>query len=115
MKEPVDRLEQCIDYALGRLPHWQPPGDFAARLGAAAARQSAQPAIPPSLLRLGTLLRWLTDSALIVMATLAFAALLAWGIPWNSLVQSTQLLGWTSLIALFVAGAWATFRWLPRN
>jgi hypothetical protein len=115
MNRPADTLEQRIDTSLNRLPRWAPPADFAARLAAAAARQAGQPTVSPLLVQAGTLLRLLSDSALVVIASLAVAAFLAWGIPWNSLVQSTQLLGWASITALFVSAAWATRRALSRS
>jgi len=115
MKGPADSLEQRIDAALNQLPRWEPPTDFAARLAAAAGRQSQQPAISPLLVRVGTLLRLLSDCALVVTASLAVAAILAWGIPWDSLIQSTRLLGGVSVLALFVSVAWATRRTLTRS
>jgi hypothetical protein len=116
MNDPTpDVLGQRIDAALGRLPLWDPPADFSTRLAAAAARQHRQPATPPPLVDAGHLLRLLSDSALVVLASLAAAGILAWGIPWSSLVQSTALVGWVSVAILLVAGAWATWRTLPAS
>jgi hypothetical protein len=46
---PPDIIEQRIETALHRLPHWQPPADFASRLAAAAARQWQRPVVSPVL------------------------------------------------------------------
>lgn len=105
-----DLLEQRIDSALHRLPHWEPPADFAPRLAAAAARQARQPAISPALVNVGSVLLRLSDSTLIVLAALAVAGLLAWAIPWTGLIDSADILGWASAIALGVVGLWMTRR-----
>jgi len=115
MNDPAAAREQRIDAALNQLPRWEPPTDFAVRLAAAAARQAMQPAVSPLLVRTGMFLRLLSDSALVVFAFLAVAAILAWAIPWNSLIQSIQLLSWASVLVLIVSAAWATRRALPRS
>ena len=107
-----DHLEQRIDAALGRLPQWEPPADFAARLAAAAARQALQPVPSPALLHAGHLLQRLSDSVLMVLAALAVAGLLAWVVPWAVLVQSPNLISWAGGITLGVIGLWMTGRTL---
>ena len=107
-----DHVEQRIDSALGRLPQWEPPADFAARLAAAAARQALQPVPSPALLRAGRLLQGLSDSALMVLAALAAAGLLAWVVPWAVLVQSPNVISWAGGIALGITGLWMTGRTL---
>jgi hypothetical protein len=105
-----DGFEQRLDIALGRLPHWEPPADFAPRLAAAAARQALQPAVSPALLQAGNLLQRLSDSALMVLAALSVAGLLVWAVPWAGLVDSADVLVWASAIALSVTGLWMTRR-----
>jgi hypothetical protein len=107
-----DQFEQRIDIALGRLPDWNPPADFATRLAAAAARQATQPVVSPALLQAGNLLQRLSDSALIVLAALCAAVLLAWVIPWTTLVQAPNLISWACGITLGLTGLWLTRRTL---
>jgi hypothetical protein len=107
-----DHFEQRIDSALRRLPHWEPPADFAVRLAAAAARQSQLPVASPALLQAGNLLQRLSDSALMVLAALSVAVLLAWAVPWAVLIQSGGLIGWACGIALGITGLWMTQRTL---
>lgn len=107
-----DQFDHRIDIALGRLPDWKPPADFATRLAAAAARQAAQPVVSPALLQAGILLQRLSDSALIVLAALCVAGLLAWVIPWTTLVQAPNLVSWTCGITLGLTGLWMTQRTL---
>lgn len=108
MNDPPDMLEQRIESALCRLPHWEPPADFALRLAAAAARQAQQPVISPALLRAGNLLQRLSDSALIVLAALSVAGLLTWAVPWTALIGSADKVGWTCAIVLGGVGLWMT-------
>jgi hypothetical protein len=109
-----DLLEQRIESALGRLPHWEPPADFASRLAAAAARQARQPAISPALALTGKLLLRLSDAALIVLAALAVAGLLVWVVPWDGLIGHADLVSWTSAVVLAISGLWMTRRTLGR-
>jgi hypothetical protein len=78
-----------LDAQLKRLPQWQPPGDFAARLAAAAARQAAMPmAAPPSTLRwLGRRMLYRLPLAIGAGAV----ALLLLALPWNAFAQSAAL------------------------
>jgi hypothetical protein len=116
MKDPTpDEIDLRIDAALIRLPQWSPPTDFATRLAAAAARQHVQPPVSRPLVHAEYLLRVLTESALVVLASLGIAGFLAWGIPWDNLTQHTALVGWISVAALSCVGAWATLRTLPRD
>jgi hypothetical protein len=107
-----DLPEQRIESALGRLPHWEPPADFAPRLAAAAARQARQPAVSPVLALTGNLLLRLSDATLIVLAALAVAGLLVWAVPWDGLVRHADLVSWASAVLLAISGLWMTRRTL---
>ena len=107
-----DQFEQRINCALGHLPDWEPPADFATRLAAAAARQAAQPVVSAALLQAGNLLQAVSDSALIVLAALCVSGLLAWVVPWTALIQSPNLLSWAFGITLGLMGLWMTQRTL---
>jgi hypothetical protein len=110
-----DLLEQRIESALGRLPHWEPPADFAPRLAAAAARRAQQPAVSPVLALTGNLLLRLSDATLIVFAALAVTGLLVWAVPWGALVRHADLVSWSSAIVLAMSGLWITRRTLARR
>ncbi len=107
-----DHIEQRIDAALGRLPQWAPPADFASRLAAAAVRQALEPAPSPALLEAGHPLQRLSDAALMVLGALAGAGLLAGAVPWAVLIQSPNVISWTGGIVLGISGVWMTGRTL---
>jgi hypothetical protein len=107
-----DALDQRIDSALRRMPQWVPPADFALRLAAEAARQVRRPAASPSLVQAGNVLIHVSDSIFIVLSALTVAGVLAWVIPWSVLIDSTDLLVWTSVTVVAFAGLWMTRRTL---
>lgn len=113
MNEPTsDILDQRIESALGRLPHWQPTADFAPRLAAAAARQAQQPAVSPMLAMTGSLLLRLSETTPIVLAGLTVAGLLTWAVPWDVLIRSADFVSWTCATVLAISGLWLTRRTL---
>ncbi|MEO8307698.1 MAG: hypothetical protein ABI616_06620 [Pseudomonadota bacterium] len=109
-----DQLDKRIDSSLGRLPQWQPPADFASRLAAAAARQSLQPVVPAALVQAGNLLQQLSDAALMVTAAFFVAGLMAWVVPWTTVMQFPNLVSWAGGIALGITGLWLTRRTLTQ-
>jgi uncharacterized membrane protein YdbT with pleckstrin-like domain len=110
-----DLLEQRIDAALRRMPQWVPPADFALRLAADAARQLGRPAVSRSLVQAGSLLMHVSDSILIVLSALTVAGVLTWVIPWSILIDSADVLVWTSIIVVGVSGLWMTRRTLDAH
>jgi hypothetical protein len=96
-------LEQCMDSALARLPQWQPPTDFPARLSAAAARQAvaaAQPAAEPAWVGV---LEQLNRFMPLALGSAALAAILAWVVPWSQLAGGMEL-AWASVAVMGAAG-----------
>lgn len=81
--------DPALDAQLARLPQWQPPADFAARLAAAAARQAAEPAVvPPSP---QALLRSALRRHLPLLAGAAVLAGVLAALPWSVVVASAAL------------------------
>jgi hypothetical protein len=74
-----------LEAALERLPGWQPRTDFAIRLAAAAARQSACAASAPAHPARHWLWR-IADTVPLVVGALLLALLLS-TLPWLDLVQ----------------------------
>jgi hypothetical protein len=89
MNTEPDRELAALDAQLARLPQWQPPADFSARLAAAAARQHAVPVVPPPSLR-----QWLWAELLrrlpLTLAAGLMALVLAM-LPWSALAGSPAL------------------------
>ena len=97
-----------IDTALGRLPRWEPPADFAARLAAAAARQEFAP--PPRSPWIGWRLMDITTQRLpLVAGSALLASILAWGVPWQALMEGAALL-WIGPVVMAATGAVMTWR-----
>ena len=47
-----------------------------------------------------------------VLAALSVAALLAWVVPWTTLMQSPGMISWAGGIVLCITGLWMTRRTL---
>jgi hypothetical protein len=95
-----------IDAALARLPAWDPPADFAARLAAAAARQAAEPALQPL-----PQWRWLpalTTGILTALGGLVLALLLML-VPWGSLTAHPAF-AWIAVTGFMAAGLYFSHR-----
>jgi len=107
MNTEPDREFAEIDARLARLPAWQPPADFAVRLAAAAARQSAAPVARALSTR-----AWLWSCArrrlpLALASGLLALALIA--LPWTQLAGSAQFPWWVAGAAA-VTGIFLTLR-----
>src|SRR5262245_25013218 len=90
----------AIDAALARLPAWEPPADFAARLAAAATRQAMVPAP-----RTAPQWRWLpglTTGVLAGLGGMALALLLA-EVPWGALLTHPAF-AWLATAGFGAAG-----------
>ena len=89
MNAEPDNQDAALDAQLARLPQWQPPADFVARLAAAAARQAGEavivPPSPQALLR-GALRRHLPLLLVGCVSALVLALL-----PWNTVAMSPAL------------------------
>jgi hypothetical protein len=103
-----DALDQRIDAALARLPEWQAPSDFTARLAAAAAR-----AVPPGIARRepawGVALDQLEKLVPATLGGAGLAAALTWVVPWGQLSEGSELV-WTCVAAMGTAGLVLTLR-----
>jgi hypothetical protein len=101
--------DAALDARLARLPQWQPPADFAARLAAAAARQAAEPLVAPPSPR-----SWLRGALRQHLRLLLGAGVLALGLallPW-SVVASSPALPWVVTGGAVAAGLVLTLRLL---
>jgi hypothetical protein len=103
-----EALEQRIEGALARLPEWQPPPDFAARLAAAAAR-----AVPAARVRPESFWAVVLDHFNNLFPTLVWSAglagVLALAVPWPQLAAGDGLV-WTCVAAMGAAGLVLTLR-----
>lgn len=97
-----------IDARLARLPEWQPPTDFAARLAAAAARQAAEPAVAAPL-STGAWLRASVVRRLPLGLSSGLLALVLIALPWSQLAGSAQFPWWVAGCAA-VTGVLLTLR-----
>lgn len=108
MNTPIDHNPAPeLDAPLARLPAWQPPADFAARLAAAAARQAATPSAPPPP---PAWVRWL-EQATRILPTAIGAGLLALtlaNVPWMQVAAYPAL---PVLIALAAVATGLVLTW----
>ncbi len=103
-----EALERRIDAALAKLPEWQPPADFTARLAAAAARAMPTGMVEPEpawVVALDHLNRFVPT----VLWSAGLAAILAWAVPWAQLSAGSGLV-WTCVAAMGAAGLVLTLR-----
>ena len=103
-----DAVDRQIDAALARLPMWQPPPDFAARLAAAAAREATP--VKPDYSVWAEVLDLLNSLTPTVLACAGLSLLLGWVIPWSQL--SPAAVTWLCVTAMTAAGAALTLRLL---
>src|SRR5262245_44050506 len=109
MNTEPDREFAALEAGLARLPQWQPPADFSARLAAAAARQQAQPVAPlPSMRQWlwAALPRYLPHTLGAGIAAVALARL-----PWSTVVDSPAL-PWVAACGAAVTGLTLTVQLL---
>jgi hypothetical protein len=109
MKTEHDSAESALDARLARLPQWQPPADFAARLAAAAARQAAEPVLMPPSPR--AWLRGALGRHLPLLAGAAALGLVLALLPWPAVVDSAAL-PWVLAGGAAAAGLMMTLRLL---
>jgi len=89
MHTEPDSEDTALDARLARLPQWQAPVDFAARLAAAAARQAAGPVIVPPSPR--ALLRSALRRHLPLLLGAAVLAPVLALLPWTAVVMHPAL------------------------
>ena len=99
-----------IDGALSRLPVWEPPGDFAQRLAAAAARQAQRPRESAPVAAFGVAMERITGFTLALLAGLTSAALVLWLVPWSAVVSEPAVLVWGCALLFGGCGLWLARR-----
>jgi hypothetical protein len=103
-----DVLEQRIEAALARLPEWQAPPDFTARLAAAAARVVPAARAKPEPVW-AVALDHFNNLFPTVLWSAALAGVLAWAVPWAQFSAGLGLV-WTCVAAMGAAGLVLTLR-----
>jgi hypothetical protein len=107
----TDLHDEQLDASLQRLPHWEPPADFAQRLAAAATRQAlrsqARPTHAPD-----TAARLLDAiNARLPLTVLAgVGAVVLATLPWERLAQHPATTATLTAALLGAAGLWLTLR-----
>lgn len=104
----TDLHDEQLNASLQRLPHWEPPADFARKLAAAAARQVQDrptPAARPASHA------WDAITAAIPQIVIAgLVAVLLVALPWDRLAQHPEATATLTAALLGVAGLWLTLR-----
>jgi hypothetical protein len=101
-----------LDVALRRLPQWQPPVDFAARLAAAAARQhEARDPLSPGLRRAGVVLSRATELSVLTLMSVCFATALAIA-PWQLALEHSAWFAGVAVAAVLALGLPMSYRLL---
>jgi hypothetical protein len=96
-----------VDALLAKLPQWTPPPDFAARLAAAAARQSEAPPRRP-MTAPAWLLRRLARRGPVILGAAALALVLAMT-PWTT-ITFNPLFPWIFSAGTAILGSWMALR-----
>jgi hypothetical protein len=109
----TDLHDEQLDASLQRLPHWEPPADFAQRLAAAAARRALQSQARPTRAP-GTAAHLLDAiNARLPLTVLAgVGAVVLATLPWERLAQHPETTAMVAATLLGAAGLWLTLRTL---